>query len=202
MEKKPTILTLVRHGETSANVSAVWHGSTDTALSDRGHRQAEEVAAALRRRVDVTAVYASDLQRTLSTAKAIARVYSVEVRPDAALREYGLGAWEGRTFADLEEAHGIWHRMREDPDWAPHGGDSPRRVTTRVVDALQRIAASHRGERVVVVGHGGATDLALGYLLKGHYRGLDRILPNCGVAELELEPVPTLLSIDEFSRTP
>ena len=39
-EPKPTLVTLVRHGETSANVDGVWHGSIDTALTPRGRSQA------------------------------------------------------------------------------------------------------------------------------------------------------------------
>ena len=42
-----SILKLVRHGETSANINAVWHGSTDTALTGRGREQAARVAAFL-----------------------------------------------------------------------------------------------------------------------------------------------------------
>jgi len=45
-----TILTLVRHGETSANLSEVWHGSTDAPLNDRGREQALRVARFLQGR--------------------------------------------------------------------------------------------------------------------------------------------------------
>ena len=38
-----TILTLVRHGETTANVEGIWHGSIDTQLTERGLREAEQV---------------------------------------------------------------------------------------------------------------------------------------------------------------
>ena len=40
----PALLPLVRHGETSANVEGVWHGSIDTALPERGHAQAARVS--------------------------------------------------------------------------------------------------------------------------------------------------------------
>ena len=41
---KRTILTVVRHGETTANFEGVWHGSIDTQMTERGMRQAERVA--------------------------------------------------------------------------------------------------------------------------------------------------------------
>src|SRR5262245_44152815 len=43
------ILTLVRHGETSANLEGIWHGSTDGPLTERGRAQAGRVAGWLRR---------------------------------------------------------------------------------------------------------------------------------------------------------
>ncbi|NNL65265.1 MAG: hypothetical protein HKP30_03380, partial [Myxococcales bacterium] len=55
-----TLLTLVRHGETAANLTGVWHGSTDTPLTERGRRQAERVAEHLagRHAGEVRALYA------------------------------------------------------------------------------------------------------------------------------------------------
>ena len=58
------VLTLVRHGETSANLDGVWHGSTDTPLTERGRLQAERVAEYLaHRHPDATTVYSSPLAR-------------------------------------------------------------------------------------------------------------------------------------------
>ena len=47
-----TVLTLVRHGQTAANTGGVWHGSTDTPLSDHGQGQAAKVADRMARHVD------------------------------------------------------------------------------------------------------------------------------------------------------
>ena len=83
--------------------------------------------------------------------------------------------------------------MREDPDFAPHGGESPSQVARRFVAALRAIAARHRGERVVVVTHGGALSMGLGALLDDDYSNWKRVVDNCGVSELVLEPSPELL---------
>jgi len=194
MDRAPSLLTLVRHGQTSANIDGVWHGSTDTPLTPLGHRQAARVADWLRRHhPDVAAIYTSDLQRAHDTARAIGAALGLEPRPEPALREYDLGAWEGIPFRELWERHRLWDRMREDPHHAPHGGESPLAVTTRFVDALRRIAGAHPGERVVVVAHGGALSMALGALLDGDYTRWDRVMGNCTVSELVLEPSPALL---------
>src|SRR5512134_4083160 len=95
----PTVVTLVRHAETSANVEGIWHGSLDTALTERGRSQAERVAAHLAKtRADATALYASPLARARDTASPIARRLRLAPRYDDDLREYHLGAWEGKSY--------------------------------------------------------------------------------------------------------
>jgi broad specificity phosphatase PhoE len=190
------ILTLVRHGETDANLTGVWHGSTDTELTERGRRQARRVAAYLSdRHADVAAVYASPLRRARDTGLHIAEALDLPLQLEAGLGEYDLGAWEGKTYRELYHELGFWHHIRSDPDYAPHGGESPRQVTERYAAALRAIARAHAGRRVIVVGHGGALSMALGHLLDGTYTEWRRVMHNCAVSELVLEP-PSLLSFD------
>lgn len=191
-------LTIVRHGETSANTGGVWHGSLDTLLTPRGERQAERVALHVARtRGDATALYASPLARAQRTAAPIAERLRVELRADAELSEYDLGAWEGRSYAELVREHRLFERMSQDPDWRPGGGESARGVATRIAGALRRIAEQHRGERVIVVTHGGALTLGLGLLLDQDPSAWRRVMDNAAVSELELEPQPRLLRFNE-----
>jgi len=192
------ILTLVRHGETSANLEGVWHGSTDGALTPRGREQALRVARFLRdRHADASAIYASPLLRARETARAIAERLDLELRLEPGLAEYHLGSWEGKTYRELHERHRLWDEIRRDPDFAPHGGESPREVTERVTGALRRIGAGHPGERVVVVAHGGALSMALAAILDGDYTRWRRVMANCAVSELVLDPAPELLSFNQ-----
>ncbi|MDJ0851515.1 MAG: histidine phosphatase family protein [Myxococcota bacterium] len=200
-QAQQTVLTLVRHGETQANLDGIWHGSTDTPLTDRGHAQAERVGKwTLEQRPDAAALYASHLQRARHTAAAIARLLGLEVRVDEELGEYDLGAWEGKTYVNLFEEHRLWHHMKSDPDFAPHGGESPRQVAERLASALHRIAAQHPGERVIVVTHGGALSLGLAQLLEGDYKAWTRVMDNCSVTELTLHPKPSLLCFNETAH--
>ena len=195
--RRAATLIVVRHGETSANLDGVWHGSTDTELTPRGRAQAERVAERLAREcADAAAVYASDLRRARDTAHPIARALGLEVSTELGLREFDLGSWEGRTYRELHERHRLWDHMREDPHYAPHGGESPLRVAERITAALRRIALQHPDARVVVVGHGGALSLAFGLLLDGDYSRWRRVMDNCGISELTLEPLALLRLID------
>ncbi|MCZ6463924.1 MAG: histidine phosphatase family protein [Proteobacteria bacterium] len=193
----PTILTLVRHGETSANLDGVWHGSTDTALTERGHRQAARAADYLKERHgDTTALYSSHLRRARDTARPIAAALGLAPNVDEGLGEYDLGSWEGKTYKELFETHRLWDHLKKDPDFAPHGGESPMAATVRVDAALRRISAAHDGERVVIVTHGGVLSMTLAYVLEGDYTQWRRVMENCAVSELVIEPEPSLLSFN------
>jgi len=194
----PCSLTIVRHGETSANTGGVWHGSLDTQLTARGELQAQRVALHVARtRGDASALYASTLTRARRTAAPIAQRLGLALRTDAALCEYDLGAWEGLSYAELAREHKLFERMAADPDWRPGGGESARAVATRIARALEEIASRHRGERVVVVTHGGAFTLGLGLLLDRDPTQWRRVMDNAAVSELQLEPEPRLLRFNE-----
>ncbi|HVH19225.1 MAG TPA: histidine phosphatase family protein [Myxococcota bacterium] len=191
--QRATSLVVVRHGETSANTDGVWHGSTDTPLTARGHAQARCVAERLARECsDVVAIYSSDLRRALDTATPIARALGLEVQTERGLREYDLGSWEGKTYRELLTEHRLWDHMRADPHYAPHGGESPLGVAERLCATLRAIALRHEGSRVVVVSHGGALSLAFGLLLDRDYGQWRRVMDNCAVTELTLEPLALL----------
>jgi len=199
MQTESTILMLVRHGETQANLDGIWDGSMDTALTERGKRQVQAVTDYLGKTDrDIRAVYTSPLQRACGTAWPIAQALRLEPDVETGLAEYHLGSWEGKSYDELLNEYQLWEKMAADPDFAPHGGESPRQVVQRITGALQRISESHPGQRVVVVTHGGALAMALGSLLDGDFSQWRRVMQNCAVSELTLDPDPALLS---FNRT-
>ncbi|MFI5316790.1 MAG: histidine phosphatase family protein [Myxococcota bacterium] len=189
-------LVLVRHGEIAANAARVWHGSTDSDLTELGRAQAGLTAQYLARRSPrPAALYTSPLLRTRETAARIAAELGVDARLEPGLAEYGIGELEGESYADLVRVHRFFERIAGDAEFAPPGGESPRQVVARVCGALARIARAHRGAEIVVVSHGAALGLALGSLLHGDANQWQRYhLANCAVSELVLEPEPRLVS--------
>jgi len=197
----PARLTLVRHGETSANVDGVWHGSIDTALTERGQAQAHRVAQHLTAVAPrAAALYCSPLQRARHTAEAIGAAVGLtpEIHPDIA--EYDLGAWEGMSYRELIATYKLFERMQQDPDFQPGGGESPRQVATRISTAFHSISDTHRGESVIVVTHGGALTLGLGLLLDDEPGTWRRLMDNCALTELTLRPSPVLHSFNETAH--
>ncbi|HTO05535.1 MAG TPA: histidine phosphatase family protein [Myxococcota bacterium] len=189
-------IVLVRHGEIAANAARIWHGSTDSELTERGQLQAGRVAEHLAlREPRPVALYVSPLRRTRATAAPIAARLGLELRLEPGLREYGIGELEGVSYDDLMREHRFFERIAQDPGFAPPGGESPREVIARVRDALERIARAHRGEQAIVVSHGAALGFTLGTLIDRDSTQWHRYhLANCAVSELVLEPEPRLLS--------
>jgi broad specificity phosphatase PhoE len=198
-----TILTIVRHGQTSANLEGVWHGSTNTALTTHGRRQAEAAGDWIHgHHRPIQAVYASPLDRAHHTAQAIGARLELEPRIDPDLAEYDLGSWEGIPFQTLWEEKRLFQNMKADPHYRPHGGESPKQVGDRLAGALRRIAARHPGERAVVVSHGGALSIAFGLLIDNDYGSWGRMMKNCAISELVLDPRPELLSFNHTAHLP
>ena len=100
-----TTLYLVRHGETVDNANQIMQGQTQGELNENGIRQALEVSEAWKDRpIDV--VIASDLKRSIDTARIIAEPHGLEVVTTPLLRERDWGGFTGRFIPDLKNE--VW----------------------------------------------------------------------------------------------
>ena len=150
-------LLLVRHGETEWTRTGRYQGVTDTALSDVGRSQAEALATRLAGE-KLTAIFSSDLQRALHTAAPIARAHKHQVRLEPRLREIGFGAWEGLTWAQIQEQDPqTWAQWTVDPMSAmPAGGESLASIADRLGHLLTDLAARPDDQTILLVAHGGS----------------------------------------------
>jgi broad specificity phosphatase PhoE len=148
----PATLLLTRSAETAA----------DRGLSMPGRAEARRLAEALRPR-RVALVYCSPAVRAVQTAEIAAGVLGCPVRVRAELADVHtdvhrsdqgwLAAARQRWYAgDLRAAAGDGER----------GAD----VLARVRSVLEQIADEHRGETVLIVGHGLALSLAVARLAR------------------------------------
>ncbi|KAI4325515.1 hypothetical protein MLD38_030903 [Melastoma candidum] len=152
-------IIVVRHGETEWNADGRIQGHLDAELNEEGRRQAAAVADRLSGEPRISAVYSSDLKRAFETAQTIAAACGgLEVVQDAGLRERNLGDLQGIRLSDAAdikpEAYRAFLSHRTDEE-IPGGGESIDQLYQRCTDSLQNIAQKHKGERVVVVTHGG-----------------------------------------------
>ncbi|KAF5451344.1 hypothetical protein F2P56_026457 [Juglans regia] len=152
-------IVVVRHGETEWNADGRIQGHLDVELNDSGRQQASAVADRLSREGKISVVYSSDLKRALETAQIIATCCGgLEVIKEPDLRERHLGDLQGlvlREAAKLSpEAYRAFLNHKTDQE-IPGGGESLDQLYERCTSSLERIGRKHKGERVVVVTHGG-----------------------------------------------
>ena len=160
-------LILARHGQSVSNAVRRFQGVQDVALSELGARQAEALGLALRR-LRITAVYTSPLERARRTAEIAAAGLGVPLTPVHDLRELSLGDWEGRTVEEIRALPGDpYERWVRDPvACLPPGAEPLPEVQARVVSAMADIAAAHpNGRQVLVVCHGGVISAYLAHCL-------------------------------------
>jgi probable phosphoglycerate mutase len=157
----PTTLYLARHGAIIRVADRAYIGQIEAPLSEEGVEQAWALRKWLEP-VRFNRVYASDLSRAQRTAKIVAspRIKSVDSLP--ALREIGLGEWEGFTFREIEQRfpEEFAARGRDMEHWRPPGGESFADCRIRVMDALHTILRQAQGN-ILVVGHAGVNRLIL-----------------------------------------
>jgi broad specificity phosphatase PhoE len=142
-----TRIIAIRHGETAWNVDTRIQGQLDVPLNDTGRWQAERLARALAAREAINVVYTSDLLRAWETARAVAESTGAPLIADEGLRERGFGAFQGKTFTEIEatlpdEAQ-RWRKR--DPFWAPPGGESLTAMRRRVVENLAHAGVAPQG---------------------------------------------------------
>jgi 2,3-bisphosphoglycerate-dependent phosphoglycerate mutase len=149
-----TTLLLVRHGESVANREGRFTRHDDEPLTPIGVAQARETGRRLRDLYAPAALYASPFARAVHTAREIGAWFDLEPSVVHDLHEQSFGELRGRAYA---EYYPVVAAIAELDRWhhrAP-GGESLADVCRRVGPALDRIAARHAGEQVIVVSHGG-----------------------------------------------
>ncbi|NDY91930.1 histidine phosphatase family protein [Ideonella sp. TBM-1] len=156
---EPTRIIAVRHGETAWNVDTRLQGQLDIPLNDRGRQQARLAAQALLHE-GPTVLVSSDLSRARETAQAVAAATGLPLAQDPGLRERHFGAWQGHTYAEVEqrwpEASARWRRR--EPHFGPPEGETLQGFFDRCLSTLHRLAAAHAGQTLVLVAHGGVLD--------------------------------------------
>ena len=188
---EPTILVLVRHGETDGDSSIRYHGITDVQLSALGRRQIGAVRTALSGRFATppALVFASPLRRALESARLLAdgarEVTSVEE-----FREIHFGLFEGLTADEIRDRYPDeyrrWLRERGAPDFTFPAGENRRDFTARVERGLERTL--HLSDRDAALG---------GWILLVAHRGVIRTI----VSRLTgAEPSVELASIQILHR--
>jgi len=189
---RPTVLVLIRHGESNSSVSRSIGGPrTCSGLSPLGREQCQQLAARLQVSGELAGarLYASHYRRAIETAELLAPALGApEIVVDDGFGEHDPGPdCDGLTFDAFVERHGM-------PDWEsdPYGVTFPGGETVadhhhRVAQAIRRVCAEHVGEKIVVCCHGGVVSAAVRLALRAPMTGLfEMFTANTSLTELAL----------------
>lgn len=158
-------LVLLRHAPTSATDARAFPGD-ETA----NERVLERLGTAGRRLIELDRCFVSPSRRAIQTAEALRRAYAVE----PCLAECDFGSWRGRIVADVADRDPeSFRQWLADPDAAPHGGESLRRIAHRV-DAFMGIASRFPGATLAIT-HGGVIKIAVARALNAPVASMWRV---------------------------
>ncbi|HJR24226.1 MAG TPA: MSMEG_4193 family putative phosphomutase [Acidimicrobiales bacterium] len=198
----PTLVLLVRHGQTPTTGKVLPGRATGLHLSDQGLAQAETVAARItalqngQRRIG--AVYASPLERTRETAAPIAKALGLRVRPAKGLLECDFGDWTGARLRSLYKKP-EWRTVQRNPSgFRFPGGESFTEMQTRITGAIDALRAQHPGQTVVAVSHADPIKAAVAHALGTHLDLFQRIVVSpCSVSAILYAPDgPVVLAVN------
>jgi broad specificity phosphatase PhoE len=164
-----TVLILVRHGATLANMVRpyVLQGlRPDSELTEEGVVQTKAAGLTLQSYA-IAKVYCSPLKRAYSTACLIADFLEVPADVDKSLVEADIGQWTGLTWEEIEQRWpDEYCAFHDDPERHGYlGGENLAQVCDRILPAMEGLVARHVGETILVVGHGVANRVLLAHWL-------------------------------------
>lgn len=181
----PTLLLLVRHGQTPTTGKVLPGRAAGLHLAEAGTEQARTAATRIAELKKVDAIYASPLERTRETAAPIGKALGLPVRADRGLLEADFGEWTGQELKGLMKLP-EWSTVQRAPStFRFPGGESFLEMQTRIVGALDRLRARHPGGVVVAVSHADPIKAAVAHAMGTHLDLFQRIVISpCSVTAI------------------
>lgn len=170
-----TTLFLVRHAVTSHTGHKLTGWMEGVSLTEEGRKQAEIASEGLAH-VDFEAIYSSPIDRTMETARAIAKPHGMSVKSRRGLGEVQYGGWTNRSLKSLMKTK-LWDTVQRFPSAARFpDGESIREVQTRAVTEIEKITEEHPKGKVCCVSHGDVIKLVAAHYLGVHIDLYQRIV--------------------------
>ena len=185
------IILLIRHGENDY-VKEQRHPGRKSGihLNKKGRAQAKAIAEKLKS-APIIAVYSSPLERTMETAKPIAKALDLAIIPRHGLIETDIGDWQGKKTRNLRRLK-AWPKVQLNPSrFRFPGGERIEDAQHRFIEEIEFLAEKHDpGDMLVCVSHADPIKLVVAY-----YIGL----PLDMYQRLHVSPASiTALNIGEF----
>ena len=172
----PTRVYLMRHGEVVNGGEKRYNGHIDVDITENGIQQMHRLAGLLSGK-SISAIYSSDLIRSVKGAQIIAARIGTSHTPLRELRERSVGAWEGLTAEEIRERFPVEYvQWRTDLlGYRPPGGECLSDVRERVLPVFRRLVRSHPEQEIGMLLHGGVNRVIMAEALGMDMLNLFRI---------------------------
>lgn len=180
-----TTVYLMRHGEVVNGGERRYNGHIDIDITQNGVDQMHRLAGIVAEK-KVSAVYSSDLIRSIKGAEIIANRIGIPFTSLRELRERSVGAWEGLTVAEIKERfpaeYSLW---RNDLlNYRPPGGEGLLDMRERILPSYRKLVAAHPDQEIAMLLHGGVNRIILADALGMPPLNLFRIEQNYGALNI------------------
>jgi len=181
----PTRVYLMRHGEVTNGREKRYNGHIDIDITQKGIDQMHRLAGLLSGK-NISVVYCSDLIRSLKGADIIAQGLGLTYAALRELRERSVGAWEGLTAEEIKQRYpGEYETWRADLlNYRPPSGECLLDVKGRVLPVYKDKVASHAGQEIAMLLHGGVNRIILADALNLDLLNLFRIDQSFGALNI------------------
>lgn len=181
----PTVVLLVRHGQTPTTGKLLPGRAPGLHLAETGIEQAQRAAERISALAKVDAIYASPLERARETAAPIAAARGLKVRIDKGLLECDFGDWTGAELKYLMKLP-EWNTVQRAPStFTFPSGESFTAMQNRIVGAIDRLRAAHPGGTIVCVSHADPIKAAVAHAMGTHIDLFQRIvIGTCSVSAI------------------
>jgi len=132
-----------------------FRGRADVPLNETGLVQAEVTGRRIASEWRPSTIYSSPLSRAVKTAGIIAGHFDFPIQVHSGLIDIDYGQWQGLTPDEVRER---WPEMIDDWYNKPAsasipGGETLEELRSRTLAAIDELAARHKDQTIVVVGH-------------------------------------------------
>lgn len=155
-----TVITLIRHGESYANINQTVESYSCQGLTEKGIAQVQSLAQRIQHEgMQFDAYYASTLKRARMTAEILAPAIGKPIQWEDDLHELRVGEADGMRYQEVSQRYPMFDRAIMDVHTkvAP-GGESWNEFAGRCASVLNSIANANKGKHVAVVCHGGVIE--------------------------------------------
>jgi alpha-ribazole phosphatase len=176
-----TRIYLIRHGQVAGHDQPRYNGQADVGLTDVGLEQYHVLKERLAGN-PISACYTSDLSRCAIGAKIVCDRFGIEPVRRHELRELNIGVWEGLTWQEIAQRWPMeWQaRLNDLVNYRVPQGENLLDVEARVMPVIAEIVERHKGQEILVVGHGGVNRIVLLNAIGAPLAGMFNIEQNYG----------------------